>query len=120
MEKIRDQELLFLGMLKKPENPKDPESLLFKANKKREDLRRAQKENEKEYKKEISELKEQLLETWEEPLKEKMLRDRHMWITEMLEKTEFNKIPDSAKDFYEKDKVKLPLTPEEEERLAKE
>ena len=49
-----------------------------------------------------------------------MLRDRHMWITEMLEKTEFNKIPDSAKDFYEKDKVKLPLTPEEEERLAKE
>lgn len=36
VEKIRDQELLFLGMLKKSENPNDPESLLFKTNKKRE------------------------------------------------------------------------------------
>jgi hypothetical protein len=44
-------------MLKKPENPNDPSSLTYKANKKREDQRRLQKENEKEYKREIVELK---------------------------------------------------------------
>lgn len=63
-------------MMKQPENPNDPKSLIFKANQKREELRRLQRENEKEYKNTVSELKEQLLETWEEPLKEKMLRDR--------------------------------------------
>lgn len=120
VDRIRKEEMEFLGMIKTPENLNDPSSLKFKAGRKREELRRLQKENEKEYKEQISQTKEELLATWEEPLKEKMLRDRHMWIAEVMERTEFNKIPDSAKDFYEKDKVKLPLTPEEEERLAKE
>lgn len=57
-------------------------------------------------------LKDKLLEEWEEPLKEKMLRDRRMWITEFLERNEFSKIPDTVKGYYEKDKVKIPLTPE--------
>jgi hypothetical protein len=29
-----------------------------------------------------------------------------------MERHEFSKIPDTVKDFYEKDKVKVPLTPE--------
>jgi hypothetical protein len=44
-------------MLKKPENPNDPKSLLFKANQKREELRRLQRENEKEYKNTVTDLK---------------------------------------------------------------
>lgn len=31
-----------------------------------------------------------------------------------MERHEFSKIPDTVKDFYEKDKVKVPLTPEEQ------
>jgi hypothetical protein len=31
-----------------------------------------------------------------------------------MERHEFSKIPDTVKDFYEKDKVKVPLTAEEQ------
>lgn len=30
-----------------------------------------------------------------------------------MERHEYTKIPDTVKDFYEKDKVKIPPTPEE-------
>jgi hypothetical protein len=60
-----------------------------------------------------------LYEKWEEPLKEKMLRDRRLWISEYMERAEFAKIPDTVKDFYEKDKVKIPPTPEEQEMMLK-
>ena len=48
-----------------------------------------------------------------------MLRDRRLWISEFMERNEFAKIPDTVKDFYEKDKVKIPLSPEEQEMEAK-
>lgn len=36
-----------------------------------------------------------------------------------MEKNEFSKIPDTVKDFYEKDKVKIPPTAEELEMMQK-
>ena len=42
-----------------------------------------------------------------------MLRERRIWIAEMMARHEYSKIPDSSKDFYEKDKVKIPPTAEE-------
>ena len=36
VDKLREQELLFLGILKKPQNPKDPNTALYKMNKNRE------------------------------------------------------------------------------------
>lgn len=48
-----------------------------------------------------------------------MLRDRRLWISEFMERAEFTKIPDTVKDFYEKDKVKIPPTAEELEMMQK-
>ncbi len=42
-----------------------------------------------------------------------MLEERREWIRGYLAMHEFYHLPASYKDFYEKDKVKPPLTPEE-------
>lgn len=78
--------------------------------KNREKMRDIQRQNEKEYSETTASLKDELYDKWEEPMKEKMLRDRRLWISEFMEKNEFSKIPDTVKDFYEKDKVKIPPT----------
>jgi hypothetical protein len=48
-----------------------------------------------------------------------MLRDRRLWISEFMERYEFSKIPDTVKDFYEKNVVKIPPTAEEQEMMLK-
>jgi hypothetical protein len=47
VEKLREQELVFLGILKKPQNPNDPNSEVYKMNKHRENMREIQRQNEK-------------------------------------------------------------------------
>lgn len=47
VEKIRQQQLVFLGILKKPQDPNDPNSAIFKMNKHREKMREIQLQNEK-------------------------------------------------------------------------
>lgn len=76
-------------------------------------------QNAKEYQETISTLKDQLYEKWEQPMKEKMLRDRRLWISQFMERNQFSKIPDTVKDFYEKDKVKIPPTAEQLEMMQK-
>lgn len=44
-----------------------------------------------------------------------MLQERREWIHDFLNKREFKGLPKKAKEFYDKDKVALPPTPEEEE-----
>lgn len=44
-----------------------------------------------------------------------MLEERRLWIRQELEACEYKGLTRTAKEFYEKDKVKPPLTPEEEE-----
>jgi hypothetical protein len=105
---------MFLGILKKPQNPNDPKTALYKMMKNREKVRETQIEIAKDYKETLGNLKEELYEKWEEPLKEKMLRDRRLWISEFMERNEFAKIPNTVKDYYEKDKVKIPPTAEEQ------
>jgi hypothetical protein len=39
VDKMREEELLFLGILKKPQNPNDPSTSLYKMNKNRERVR---------------------------------------------------------------------------------
>jgi hypothetical protein len=47
VDKIREEELMFLGILKKPQNPNDPTTALYKMNKNRERVREVITENEK-------------------------------------------------------------------------
>jgi len=119
VEKMRDEELEFLGIVKKPQNPNDPKSDLYRMNKHREEMREKQKDTEKEYQETLGSLKDELMEKWEDPLKEKMMRERRIWISEFMERNEFGKIPDTVKDFYEKDKLKIPPTAEEIEMMQK-
>lgn len=44
-----------------------------------------------------------------------MLEERRRWIRMELERNDFRALPRTATEYYEKDKVKVPLTPEEEE-----
>lgn len=44
-----------------------------------------------------------------------MLEERREWIYDFLNKREFKGLPKKANEFYDKDKVALPPTPEEEE-----
>lgn len=48
-------------------------------------------------------------------MKDKMLEERRKWIIEFMEKHDFSAVPNAAKEFYDRLKVKPPLTPEEEE-----
>jgi hypothetical protein len=50
VDRIREEELLFLGILKKPQNPNDPKTAVYQMNKNRERVREVQATNEKEYK----------------------------------------------------------------------
>jgi len=48
-------------------------------------------------------------------MRDKMLEERRRWILEFMEKYDFSAVPNSAKEFYERLKVKPPLSPEDEE-----
>ena len=57
-DRIREEELIFLGMLKKPQDPNDPKTALYKMNKNREKVHEVQAQNEKDYKETLGSLKE--------------------------------------------------------------
>ena len=39
VDRVREEELMFLGILKKPQDPNDPNSAIYKMNKHREKVR---------------------------------------------------------------------------------
>lgn len=65
VDKIREEELTFLGIIKKPQNPTDPKTALYKMIKNREKVREIQADNEKEYKQTLGNLKQELYEKWQ-------------------------------------------------------
>lgn len=44
-----------------------------------------------------------------------MLEERRNWIRRELDRNDYRGLPRNAAEFYEKDKVGIPLTPEEKE-----
>ncbi len=48
-------------------------------------------------------------------IKEKMLSERRKWILNFMEQTDFSQIPNKPEEFYEREQVMMPLTPEEQE-----
>jgi len=120
VEKIREDELVFLGMKKVSEDPKDPNSQTFKYNATRDHRKALQKEFDEEYKQGLDEIKNGIREYQAPDIKEVMLEERRKWIYDFYELNEGNDLPKKVTEFYDKDKVMKPLTPEEEEAKRKE
>jgi len=120
VEKIREDELIFLGMKKVKENPKDPNSQVYKYNVTRENRKALQKEFDEEYKQSLDDMKDKIKEYEAPDMKEAMLEERRKWIYDFYELNEGNDLPKKVTEFYDKDKVMKPLTPEEEEAKRKE
>lgn len=120
VEKLREDEFLVLGMKKIAEDPKDPNSQIYKYNQTRLRNTGLQAEYEEEYKQGLEMWKAKIRETEAPDIKETMLQERRKWITDFYELNEGNALPKKGAEFYEKDKVMKPLTPEEEEAKKKE
>lgn len=120
MEKLREDELIMLGMKRTPEDPKDPKAQVYKYNKTRENRKALQKEYDEEYKQALDDEKGRIKEYDAPDIKEAMLEERRKWIYDFYELNEGNDLPKKVTEFYDKDKVMKPLTPEEEEAKRKE
>ena len=82
--------------------------------------RLCKKEYEEEYKSGLDEFKNKIREYEAPDIKEAMLEERRKWIYDYYELNEGNDLPKKVVEFYDKDKVMKPLTPEEEEAKRKE
>lgn len=120
VEKLREEEFIVLGMKKIPEDPKDPKSQIYMYNQTRIKNAGLQSEYEEEYKQALEDIKEKLRDTEAPDMKETELESRRQWINDFYALNEGNALPKKAAEYYDKDKVMKPLTPEEEEAKKKE
>lgn len=60
VDRVRQEQLTFLGILKKPQDPTDPSTALHRMIKNRQRVREQQADNEKQYKETLGNLKEEL------------------------------------------------------------
>ncbi|EGR34503.1 hypothetical protein IMG5_009390 [Ichthyophthirius multifiliis] len=112
---MRQDELEFLGIFKKDKDFNNIYSDEFKEISYRNEMKKKQVEQEKGYKEALENIKGDYLEFWGDEIRDKMLQERREWIHDFLIKREFKGLPKKANEFYDKDKVAMPLTPEEEE-----
>lgn len=115
--KLRQKEMEFLGITKKKMDPNDKDSELYKANQRRELQKKVQKEQLDNYKKAVDDLKAEYQDLWQDDIKDKMLEERRQWIREFMDMHDYKQVPNKIAEFYDKDKVKPPLSPEEEEAI---
>jgi hypothetical protein len=81
VDRMREEELVFLGMAA----PKEPiDRLKSKLEEREKELREVKREKDRQYRETTKTLKDTLLEKWEEPMKDKMLVERRQWINEFL------------------------------------
>jgi hypothetical protein len=120
VEKMREDELIFLGMKRIGEDPKDPNSTKFKYEQNRDRRKDLQDKYEKDLEKAKEDLKDQIKKHEQNDIKETLLEERRQWIRDYIERFEKNQLPKSYKEFYKWKDVAKPLTPEEEEALRKE
>ena len=114
VEELRQEEMVFLGMAKKPrtkDGKKDPIEAMKETMENRKLVQ-------KSYMDEFDNAKEDLMQEIQEneglDIEEAMLKDRRDWIHQ-YKALHANKPPDDLKAFYERNNVETPLSPEEEE-----
>ena len=115
LEKMRQEELIFLGMARKEKTAEELENDSEKVKKQTEERRKlTQKEHMEDYEKSLQDI-EQIVKLNEEPdIRDKMLEERRQWAVKYQQ--EKGKKPKSVAEFYKKFEVAKPLTAEEEEK----
>lgn len=112
VDKLRQDEFEFLGM-KKPLNDPFHTEEMNKFLKTKQEMKYIKGEHEKEYQDELKRQKELIKKNYGPDIKEDMLQKRREWIEKYRDMYDFQKLPASIEEFYEKNDVMMPLTPEQ-------
>ena len=119
IERMRQDEMIFLGMQRKPktedEKKADPVDAATETRGFRKDIQSDHWDTFVEKKKELT---EEIKDIEGSDIQDNMLRKRRDWYMDFYSK--FQKYPDKMDGFYERDNTETPLSPEEEEKKAAE
>lgn len=99
--------------MKKDDLLLEENSDLKKFQKQRIDMKLIKNVNEKEYQEELINQKKLIKENEEADIKEDMLLKRREWIEKYRDMYDFQQLPNGIEEFYERNDVMMPLTPEE-------
>lgn len=116
----RESEMAFLGMITPAIDKKDPNLPENRMEQTRERRKEIQRENKKEMENEINKLKKMVEENEGQDIRAQMIHERETWIANYFELHEESDLPKGVNEFYTKDKVEVPITPEEAEKKKKE
>lgn len=112
VDKLRQDEFEFLGMKKPLLDPFNKEQT-EKFNKIKQEMKYNKIEHEKEYQEELKRQKELIKKNYGPDIQEDMLQKRREWIEKYRDMYDFQKLPANIEEFYERNDVMMPLTPEE-------
>lgn len=112
---MRQEEMVFLGMARKPKTKEEMENDPIQKMLKTETERKlVQKHFMDQFETDKEKLKEEIHENEGVDLMDQMLKERRDWIQE-FKALHANKPPEDLKKFYERFNTETPLSPEEEE-----
>ena len=115
IEKMREEEMIFLGMKRKPKSDEEIKNDPIKdAEVTRANRKAIQEAHWEEFVAQKKELKEEIEKIEGEDITETMLKERRDWVQRF--RAEFGKVPDNLDKYYERHNVLEPLSPEEEEK----
>lgn len=118
VDKLRQEEFEFLGM-KKVENDDIQKEEMNKFIKTKQEMKYIKGEHEKEYQDELKRQKELIKKNEGPDIKEDMLRKRRDWIEKYRDMNDFQKLPVGVEEFYDRNDVMMPLTPEQRFSLSR-
>ena len=115
VEELRQDEMVFLGMARKPKTKEEMKNdPIEKMKKTQEDRKMKQKNFHEEFDNAKEELKDEIDNNEGLDIRDGMMKERRDWIQE-YKALHANKPPEDLKAFYERFNVETPLSPEEEE-----
>ena len=119
IEKMRQEEMIFLGMQRKPkteeEKKNDPIKGAVDTHITRKHIQGGHWDDFQEQKKALA---DEIKEVEGSDIQDSMLTKRREWVQDF--RSNFGKVPDGLDKFYAKDDLETPLSPEEEEKKAAE
>ena len=116
---MRQEEMIFLGMQRKPktdeEKKADPIMASEVTQKYRKDI---QSDHWQTFQEKKKDLKTEIVDIEGSDIQDSMLKQRRDWV--QWYRTNFSKLPENLEKFYQKNNLETPLSPEEEEKAKAE